>query len=418
MADKDSKEEQAVAEALDALTADSEAQRQDQDEAGDDSPVPQIDVPSEIDDLSMVELVPQATDASAEPQLVVEGERVANDIDAAPPLELAQTEVASSAASFAADAAAEVVKDSEAQVASPVEEQSKKTTEQSTQQKKHSTSSGIALPSFAERSDTGVFGGAGTRTGIPLPPRATADSKQAKPVAEADQGDNVEQLPEQKKASFSKKTVVSKKQYQPAKEQTRAEFVDPDIDGEHTQVGVDYTETGIAAEPEEDMLPAREFGAALTANTLFSYAPLASLNKHPQLFTAMMHIKGVWKSSVSVDELIIAAAREGQSDQRSNEVKNWYAMRMKKLIVNVIDFVWIARAYETNEEGLLIVEDEQLFIALTGLSSSDFLELCKQGFIQLRHFAALVRQCQLWEEENYNPAEYIFVHLRRERMVA
>ena len=166
------------------------------------------------------------------------------------------------------------------------------------------------------------------------------------------------------------------------------------------------------------MLAAREFGAALTSDTLFAYEPLASLNKHPHLFTAMVHVKGVWKSTVSMDELIIAGAREGQSDQHSNEVKNWYAMRMKKLIVNIIDFVWIARAYEMSEEGLLIVEDEQLFSALTGLSSSDFLELCKQGFIQHRHLATLIRQCQLWEEETYNPIGYIFVHLSRERMVA
>ena len=417
MADKDSKEEQAAAEALDALTAASEAQ---QAEAGDEHSVPQVDVQHEIDDLSMVELVPQAADAVAEPQMVVEGERVTNDIDAAPPLDLAQNE----AANFADNAVAKAVKDSKVQqaAASHVEEQSKKPKEQSKkpkeQSKKHKTNSGIALPSFAEGSNTGVFGGAGTKTGIPLPPRASAEGKQDQPVAKVSQGDNVQQFPEQEQTVLTKKTAVSKKQPKAAKERTRAEFADTEMDGGHTQVGVAYTQTEVAAEPEEDALAAREFGATLTANILFAYEPLATLNQHPQLFTAITHVKGVWKSSATMDELIVAAAREGQSDQRSNEVKNWYAMRMKKLIVNVIDFVWIARAYETTAEGLLIVEDDQLFIALTGLSSSDFLELCKHGFIQHRQLATLIRQCQLWEEETYNPAEYIFVHLRRERMVA
>ena len=415
MVDKDSKEEQAAVEALEALTADSEAQLQA--EAGDD-PTPQVDVPHEIDDLSMVELVPQATDATAEPQLDVRNEGGANDIDAAPQLDLVKNEAANLADSSAADAPAEVASAtakeataSQVKTASSVEEKSKK-------QKKHNTNSGIALPSFAERSDTAVFGSVGTKTGIPLPPRATADSKQAKSVTKDNKVDNVEQFPAQEQTLLTKKTVLSKKQPKAEKEQTRAEFADTDIDGGHTQVGIAHTETGVEAELEEDMLEAREFGAALTANMLFSYEPLASLNKHPQLFTAMMHVKGVWKSTVSMDELIVAAAREGQSDQRSNEVKNWYAMRMKKLIVNVIDFVWIARAYEMSEEGWLIIEDEQLFIALTGLSSSDFLELCKQGFIQHRQLATLIRQCQLWEEQTYNPAEYIFVHLRRERIVA
>ena len=110
-----------------------------------------------------------------------------------------------------------------------------------------------------------------------------------------------------------------------------------------------------------------------------------------------MAVKGVWKSSVSMDDLIVASTHTGQADHRVEEIKNWYAMRIKKLIINVLDFCWIARAYEVNEENLLVINDEQLFFALTGLHVKDFKELCHRKFINRQQVAILVQQLRLWE---------------------
>ena len=87
-------------------------------------------------------------------------------------------------------------------------------------------------------------------------------------------------------------------------------------------------------------------------------------------------------------------------------------------MVNVLDYCWIACAYETGEDELLVIDDEQLFVSLTGLNASDFKELCSRGYIKHQQVAALVRQFRLWEAEIRSSVDYIFVHLRRERMVA
>ncbi len=286
-----------------------------------------------------------------------------------------------------------------------------------TEQKKRGTNSGIALPSFIDRSETGVFGSVGTKTGIPLPPRADDEPKDndekaanaVTPIAD-------EQLHEQQYTVISKHEEVEEiKETEGEYSELRSEFSDED--DQYTQAGVDYTQTEVE-EPQEELLSARQLGTALTENNLLSFDPLASLTNYPHLYTALLDVKGVWQSSVSMDELIVAAARAEQSDRRNEEIKSWYAMRIKKLVVNVLDFIWIAHAYNMDENGSLVIDDEQLFTSLTGVNASDFKELCSRGFINRNNFIALVRQFKLWEAETFSPADYILVHLRRERMVA
>ena len=198
-------------------------------------------------------------------------------------------------------------------------------------QKKQGT--GIALPAFVERGSTDVFGGAGTRTGIPLPPRdAKHDednnaehprSQQHTVVSEEDNSSAEEEVAVQEVAAEE----VAAQEVAAEQSEIRSEF--SDTNSGRTQAGMQFTETGID-EGEEDILSARQLGAAITANDLFAFEPLATLADYPHLYQALLAVKGVWQSSVSMDDLIVANARVGQSDQRMEEVKNWYAMRIKK----------------------------------------------------------------------------------------
>ncbi len=270
--------------------------------------------------------------------------------------------------------------------------------------KKPSTSSGIALPSFVERNETGVFGAVGTATGIPLPSRDEPSDKDAAAIPAAD-----EPPPRQQH------TVISKHEDAQVVEGVEAEHAQveapfSDEDDLHTQAGIE--------EARQEALSAAQLGVAFTANGLLSFEPLASLTQYPHLYTALLNVKGVWQNSVSMDELIVAAARAEQSDQHSDAIKTWYATRIKKLVINALDFVWIAQAYNVGKDGLMVIDDEQLFTALTGTTASDFRELCSRGFINRSDFSALVQQIKLWETEALSPADYIFSHLRREQMVA
>ena len=399
------------------------------------------------DDLSMIELVPQPeieataapSNAEAEHDLnvsVTEAEAMHDieahkSLDAAEPapqvsladedivgqeadVDLDEIHVAESSVSTSSDSTdgsnnAEMVSSAEHDAAASDTEQKKRGTS--------GTSSGIALPSFVDRSETGVFGSVGTKTGIPLPPCADDEPKDnAEKAANAVTPIADEQLHEQQYTVISKHEEVEEvKETEGEYSEVSSEF--SDVDDQYTQAGVDYTRTEVE-EPQEELLSARQLGTALTENNLLSFDPLASLTNYPHLYTALLDVKGVWKSSVSMDELIVAAARAEQSDRRNEEIKSWYAMRIKKLVVNVLDFIWIAPAYNMDENDLLVINDEQLFTSLTGVNASDFKELCSRGFINSNNFIALVRQFKLWEAETFSPADYILVHLRRERMVA
>ena len=297
--------------------------------------------------------------------------------------------------------------------------------------------SGIALPSFVEREAADDLGGAGTSTGIPLPPRevkhgednnaehprprqhAVVSEEEDKSSAEAVVAKEVveEEVVEEEVVA---KEVVAKEvvEEEVVEEQSeiRSKFSDTNS-GSTPQAGVQFIETDIT-EGKEDILPARKLGAAITTNNLLAFEELATLADYPHLYDALLAVKGVWQSTVSMDDLIISNTQVGQSAQRMEEVKNWYAMRIKKLIVNVLDYCWIACAYEIGKDGLLVIDDEQLFVSLTGLCGSDFRELCSQGYIKRQQVATLVRQFRFWEAETRSIVDYIFVHLRRERMVA
>ena len=317
--------------------------------------------------------------------------------------------------------------------------------------------SGIALPSFVERGAADALGGAGTSTGIPLPPREVKHGednnaehprpRQRAVVSEDEDKSSAEEVVAEEvvaeevvakevvakevvaKEVVAKevvaKEVVAKevvaeevvaKEVVEEQSEIRAEFSDTNS-GSTPQAGVQFIETDIT-EGKEDILPARKLGAAITTNNLLAFEALATLADYPHLYDALLAVKGVWQSTVSMDDLIISNTQVGQSAQRMEEVKNWYAMRIKKLIVNVLDYCWVACAYEIGEDGLLVIDDEQLFVSLTGLCGSDFRELCSQGYIKRQQVATLVRQFRFWEAETRSIVDYIFVHLRRERMVA
>lgn len=364
-----------------------------------------VRVEEEIDELSMVELVPQP-EIEVEPDLSLPLSELS-----VPP---AEVEAVVSHDSLVADAVQEA---SPAVVAAVAEERD------AGEEKKHRTSSGIALPSFVERGATGVFDAVGTKTGIPLPPRAD-DEPQDQAEAEAAV---IPAADEQ--CSDPQHTEISEAHAEQAVEeaeeeqfQARAEFSDADdyhtqADDHHTQAEVEYAQTEME-EPQEEAWSASQLSTALTASSLLSFEPLADLPTCPHLYQALLAIKGVWQSKVSMDELIVAAARAEQSDRHNEEVKNWYAMRIKKLVVNALDFVWISCAYDIDVDGLLVIDDERLFTALTGITASDFRELCSRGFINRNDLSALVQQFKLWEVETDSPADYILLHLRRERMAA
>ena len=362
---------------------------------------PAVQMEAELDELSMVELVPQpeidTTDTSSDAD--VEHVDPVPQVNIAPENEVDAAEVAVTEAVADNDNNAE--QDSEANAA---------------KQKKPSKNSGIALPSFVERSNTGVFGTVGTKTGIPLPASVDNeahdnDDQDSNAAPEAKQ-----QFPEPQRTVISKDKEIEKaREIEEEHSQVRSEFSDED--DHHTQAGVEFTQTEVD-EPQEDAMPARQLGAALTANSLVGFEQLSALADYPHLYQALLSIKGTWQRTVSMDELMVAAARADQSDGSNEEIKNWYAMRIKKLVVNALDFVWIANSYSLGEDGLLIIDDEQLFIALTGVSASDFREMCSRGFINHTELITLVQQFKLWEAEAFNPAEYIFSHLQRERMVA
>lgn len=363
-------------------------------------------IEEEVDELSMVELVPQ-------PKIEVELDL--NLPPSEPHVPSAEAEAVVSHASLGPD---NEVQEASPAVVVPVAEDSA-----AEAKKKHGTSSGIALPSFVERGATGVFDGVGTKTGIPLPPRVD-DTSQDRAEAE----DAVSSAADEQFLA-SQHTELSEGQAEQAVEeleeehsQVRAEFSDADdhytqVDDPHTQAGVEYTQIEVE-EPREEAWSASKLGTALTAPNLLSFEPLASLPTYPHLYNALLAVKGVWQSQVSMDELIVAAARAEQSDRHNEEVKNWYATRIKKLVVNVLDFVWISCAYDTDADGLMIIADEQLFVALTGVTVSDFRELCHREFINRNDLNALMQQFKLWETETFSPVDYILLHLRRERMAA
>lgn len=411
MVDEDNREQVAI-DAESAADAKCDTHSHDVDAAAEVVPdEPAVQVGAELDELSMVELVPQP-EIEDDVMTNVADVPVSEPADESPSKAepVPQVNLAQDSDKHEAEVAA-------VEVAAESDSAEKDAAKQNTEQKNPGTNSGIALPSFVDRSETGVFGATSTKTGIPLPPRANNEPNDSVDKAvDAAMPEEDAQFPEPQQTVLSKHVEVKAvKEIEKEHSEVRAEFSDENSG--HTQMEVEYTRTEVE-EPKEEALSARQLGAALTASSLASFEPLLSLNEYPHLYTVLLDIKGVWQSTVSMDELMVAAARSDQSDRRNEEVKNWYTMRIKKLVVNALDFVWIAQAYNIDGDGLMIIDDEQLFTSLTGIKASEFKEMCSRGLINRNDFMALVQQFKLWEAEAFSPADYIFSHLRMERMVA
>lgn len=348
-----------------------------------DEPALQIDMDeaATIDDaLSALEPLPAA---SSEPELLSGAETLDPDQDAIAidPAPAVQAQNPGEAAPMHAEDAASIAASTAEDVASAA--------------KQKKTGSGIALPTFADSENSVV----GNKTGIPLPAQQATDDAVA---------------PEPEPAQFAT--------------QPSAQIAAAPAEGKREEDAAPQ-ESAVAALPEEDhaaeeltdagapeLMAARVLGAAITDSIMFTYSPLAELASCPHLYAALLSVKGNWNSSVSMDDLIIAAAR---SDSDSvDEAKSWYVLRVRKLIINVLDFVWITQAYHPHGDEIIPIANEQLFTELTGVSSSDFNELCHRGFIHKDNFTSLVHQFHHWEQGTLSPAKYIFTMLAQERMVA
>ena len=224
------------------------------------------------DDLSMVELVPQ-------PEVGGDALHNAEAADVAPMFE------AEAAQGEQADVAPQVREDNDRDAAKTDKAQTSKRVQQNKE------GSGIALPLSIEQGASEAFAGVGTQTGIPLPVRQEKHDKEDKEDKE------VEEVEEVVKASDSEDegvvhfptrqyTVASQDDDEDNEEAVASEEVveqQSEVRSEFSntvnrQEDMHFVETDID-EDRENIWSARQLGAAITANELFAFEPLANVER-------------------------------------------------------------------------------------------------------------------------------------------
>lgn len=101
-------------------------------------------------------------------------------------------------------------------------------------------------------------------------------------------------------------------------------------------------------------------------------------------------------------------------ESKMNE-EGW-TRKIKKLVIDVVDFVYITGSSGEQIEEIIKVKDADLFKTFTGMSRDNFLDLYRSGIIDNDKFNRVIWQFN--DQGSCEPAEYIFAHLNTEKAAA
>ncbi|WP_133129002.1 DEAD/DEAH box helicase family protein [Legionella nagasakiensis] len=102
---------------------------------------------------------------------------------------------------------------------------------------------------------------------------------------------------------------------------------------------------------------------------------------------------------------------EKDKDKERKTYKQWYATQIKRLAICMADFIYMTYEREMRIEDVIETKSSHFFEIMTGISKSDFSELCKKGFIQKSPLNRIVREFRDQETTSLNPEEYIFKNI-------
>lgn len=137
----------------------------------------------------------------------------------------------------------------------------------------------------------------------------------------------------------------------------------------------------------EKKMTAEELVAAINSSDLISFPDdMDTLKTYLHLFAKLEH------------------SREG------------WAKQIRKLIIDVIDFIYIAGSKGEQIEEIIRAEDADLFKTFTGVDRDNFMEIYRSGIISNDHFNRVIWQFR--EQDIFEPVDYILAHLNTEEAAA
>ena len=178
----------------------------------------------------------------------------------------------------------------------------------------------------------------------------------------------------------------------------------------------------------------------ITSDMLVSFPSLALLENYPHLYDALKNVKGYRTQEVgSIDDFIqigrdefekdknkdkdnatdeeveqdVKDSVEKEKDKEKKNKKQWYATQIKRLSICMADFIYMTKFREYKIDHVIETKDSDFFQVVTGISKSDFTELCDRGFIHRESLNRIVREFRHQEENSLRPEEYIYSHIQR-----
>lgn len=178
----------------------------------------------------------------------------------------------------------------------------------------------------------------------------------------------------------------------------------------------------------------------ITSDALVSFVSLKHLEQYPNLLDALARVKGYRTQDVGAVEDFVKIGIEAEELKKNKKVdpleeeeleeenqdfieseedkekksrKRWFATQVKRLAICMADFVYMTKFREHKIDHVIETNDSEFFYVVTGITKSEFRELCDLGFINRQALNRIVREFRCQEESSLLPEEYIFEYLMK-----
>lgn len=176
----------------------------------------------------------------------------------------------------------------------------------------------------------------------------------------------------------------------------------------------------------------------ITSDVLVDFGSLKLLEELPHLYEVLKKVKGYRTQEVgSIEDFVQIGIEaedlkkkkknddlspdeledqnedfvESEEDKERRSRKKWYATQIKRLAICMADFIYMTYEREYNIDDVIQTKSPEFFTVMTGISKSEFSELCERGFINRFALNRIVREFRDQETSSLEPEKFIYENI-------